>query len=351
MNRWSWEKLSGLILFIIAGTGILLSIILPMYKMSGSQQANTVLAITTALYVASALAALSATVLAILQILNKLGKSSKDIQWLTKEISNINNGHRDIDSKLEERKKVFQNTSIFSFYFIDRATIENAYNDIFYELVVDRVTSEAADVESGDIKANLRALGAAFGGKKSRTLTKDYKIGPLTLQHMFRRLQTETLGKGQVLLGLEGVDIDLTETHAFEEEISKLQKRFGLMVSSVLVEETKKKLTARAAENALQRLENASGWVLIDGKFEIEDAGEYYKCVYIHPVNRYLKDLASPVTITVTIKKSQQTNIADTFTQFIGEDTIPLKVYGKITMPIDRRRETWDLRINPLAIY
>jgi len=97
--------------------------------------------------------------------------------------------------------------------------------------------------------------------------------------------------------------------------------------------------------------EHATGWVLVEGKFKIEDRVDFYKCTYTHPVNQYLSNQASPVTISVLIPRtSLKEHIKGNYAQSIGK-SIPLKIYGQVWQPVDRKANTWDLQLTPLAIY
>jgi hypothetical protein len=112
------------------------------------------------------------------------------------------------------------------------------------------------------------------------------------------------------------------------------------------------KLREKAAETMLRKLENATGWVLIEGKFKIDKIdGGMYRCIYTHPVNEYFAKGDAPFTISFTIAATEiETRYVGNYAQSVGR-LIPLRVYGKVWQPINRLTQTADLEITPLAIY
>jgi hypothetical protein len=169
---------------------------------------------------------------------------------------------------------------------------------------------------------------------------------------MFARYQREAIKRGEVVLGLEELDIELNELQQFEVAVNNLQKSFELTLDQGLVEAHMAKLKQKAAETMLGKLENATGWVLMEGLFKIDKVdGEMYRCTYSHPVNEYFPKNSSPFTISFTIPTgSIETRYTGNYAQSSGS-LIPLRVYGKVWQPINRNTGTRDLAVTPYAIY
>jgi hypothetical protein len=154
-----------------------------------------------------------------------------------------------------------------------------------------------------------------------------------------------------VSLGIEEVDIELTELQAFEDAIENIKERFGLAIDEATLSKQRSLLKDRAAEKTLNKLEQITGWILIEGKFKIAKEGDFYKCIYNHPVNNYLSDQTCCVTISVLVPaNSLEEHIKGNYAQSIGK-SIPLIVYGQVWQPIDRQTAVWELQLTPLAIY
>ena len=206
---------------------------------------------------------------------------------------------------------------------------------------------------SGDIKGQLpKVLEAKAGGKNLRKWISTIKLPDISLGEMFRRYQRETILKDQVLLGLELLDVELTDLNKFNKLVSQLEKDFGLDVNEALLNERRRELRLKAAEKTLHRLETVTGWILLEGKFKIDDfSRDFYKLTYWHPVNDYIKGAGKQVYISTIVKKaSVEPHVAGNYAQSIGR-LIPIKVYGKVWQPLDRKSEAWEVQVTPLAIY
>jgi hypothetical protein len=169
---------------------------------------------------------------------------------------------------------------------------------------------------------------------------------------MFARYQRESINRGEVTLGLEELDIELNEMQQFEAAVDNFQRSFGLSLDRDLVDSHRAILKEKAAKTMLDKLENATGWILIEGRFKIDKVNdEMYLCTYNHPVNEYIHIEESPVTISFTIRiDSILPRYSGNYAQSLGR-LIPLRVYGKVWQPISRRMKAWNLEITPLAIY
>lgn len=241
-----------------------------------------------------------------------------------------------------------------SFHFANRDEIESLYNDYFKEPTIEQVVSEIAGEISGEASSSIpKLVEAKIGGKDFSKWISTIKIPDVSTEEKFRRYQRQTIINGQINLGLELVDIDLSELNKFESLLSEIKSTFGVSVENIdIVIQQREVLRQKAAEKTIIRLENATGQVLIDGKFSIAELNpEFYKCTYEHPVSQYLIGQKNKITIGVILRKdSIEPNIAGNYAQAIGK-SIPLKVYGKVWQPVERSNNIWELQITPLAVY
>jgi hypothetical protein len=112
----------------------------------------------------------------------------------------------------------------------------------------------------------------------------------------------------------------LSDLSAFEELITKLKSNFDLQLDNQQTEKQRALLKKKAAEKTILRLENATGWVLVEGKFKISELSkDFYKCIYEHPVSEYLAGEGKQITISIIIRKdSIESSIAGNYAQSIG---------------------------------
>lgn len=287
-------------------------------------------------------------------IIRYIYRVRRDIRQIGEEFKRY--GDRNLTAKHDEvevRKNRYLNIPTISFHFADNEQISNSYNDYFKEPTIEKVVSEMVSELGGEIAGKLpKVLEAKAGSKNLATWISDIKLPDISLAEKFRRWQRETIKQDQVTLGLELVDIDLSDLTAFEKAVSNLAEKFELAVPDNEVEAKRSDLRRRAAEKTITRLEKANGWVLMEGKFMITNlSDEFYKCVYRHPVNEYLTPGETDITIAVTMRKdSLKPNIAGNYAQSVGQ-SIPLKIYGKVWSPIDRPSEIHELQVTPLAVY
>lgn len=254
---------------------------------------------------------------------------------------------------LEEKRNRFLNIPNISFHYADKERIKGFYNDYFHEPIVENVIREFTKETSGDIKGSMpKILEATTGGKDLSKWIGTIKFPDVSLNRMFLRYQIETIKKNQVELGLELVDIELSALQRFETIVSELRDKFGLQIDEGRLLEHRKILKEKAAEQTLIKLEQATGWVLMEGLFRVTEAGVgFYKCVYEHPVSQYISDSQKMVTISVLIPKgSIEPYVAGNYSQSIGR-TISLRVYGEVWQPVNRNSGIWELQITPLCIY
>lgn len=275
---------------------------------------------------------------------------------LTRDVSDSNLrkylSERQIESVVDIKKEQFINLPNIRFHFVDKGQVESYYDDYFKEPTIESLVSEITGEVDAEVKANLpQIIESRIGSKDISKWMSTIKLPDVTLNRKFLRYQKETIKNEQVILGIEEVEIELTELDRFENTVENFEKRFGLVIGEDQLKATRSTLREKAAGKTLDRLEKVTGWVLVDGKFKIEDNDKFYRCVYEHPVNEYLTAQTGHVTITVLIKKDNlEPHISGNYAQSIGR-FIPLRVYGQVWAPIDRSTKVWDLQITPLAVY
>jgi len=254
----------------------------------------------------------------------------------------------------DKRLDSLANIPNVSFHFANRDEVESLYNDYFKEPTIEQVVSEIAGEVSGEASSRIpKVVEAKFGGKDFSKWVSTIKIPDVSTEEKFRRYQRQIIINGQVNLGLELVDIDLTELNKFEALILDMKSTFDVSIENVdVVNKQRDVLKQKAAEKTIIRLESATGQVLVDGKFVISELNsEFYKCTYEHPVSQYLIGQKNKITIGVILRKDAiEPNIAGNYAQAIGK-SIPLKVYGKVWQPVERSNNIWELQITPLAVY
>ena len=238
--------------------------------------------------------------------------------------------------KIRER---LVNIPNISFHYANKDNITNFYNDYFREPTVESLVKEAVSEISGDIKGNIPQFFETKAGGKN--LTK-----------WISSIKLADASNNQVTLGLEIADVELSNINGFEKLVSKLEGDFDFKIEATALAKGKAKLREKTAERTISKLEDTSGWVLVQGNFQISEATEeFYKCTYMHPINSYMSDTGKDVTISFLIPKNGiEQHVAGNYLQSVGGE-IPLTVYGKIWRPVNRKQNIWELQITPLAVY
>jgi len=279
-------------------------------------------------------------------IRNKLEKSFESTtEWVEK--------HGRFERIKQEKIKKFLNIPNISFHFADKDRIRNFYNDYFSEPTFESLVSEIISEASGEVKGSIpQIIESKIGNKDLSKWISTIKLPDITLNGMFKRYQRETIRNNEVALGIEEVEIELSEVQTFNDSIAELKSRFGFNISESVLDPHRSQLREKAANETLLKLEQATGSVLIEGRFKLEEEDEnFYRCTYNHPVNHYLSENKGPVVIVVLIpKNSLETSIAGNYTRSIGS-LVPLRVYGDVWKPIDTVGGSWELQITPLAVY
>lgn len=257
-----------------------------------------------------------------------------------------------IEKIIGEKEQRFINLPSIAFHYADKEWIKASYDDKFKEPTIASLVSEITGETGGEVKGSLpQIIESRIGSKDISKWISNIKLPETSLNSMFIRYQRETILSKQVTLGLEEVDIELSEINAFDDTINTLTKRFDLLLDEKLLEEQRIKLKVKAAERTLSKLEQITGAVLIEGRFKIDVVDEYYKCTYQHPVNDYLPKGLGIVSISVSFPKALvEARFSGNYAQSIGR-LIPLKIYGTVWEPVDRKSGSFDLKVNAIAIY
>ena len=258
-----------------------------------------------------------------------------------------------LEEAVDKKKTSFLNIPTITLHYANEDEIVDIYNDFFKEPTIEQFVSEKAREVGGGVKGEASKLfGGSIEGKDISKWIKTIKIPDISVAEKFRRYQRATIENNQVSIGLDLVDVDLTELNNFNELIDELHLEFDMKLDDLQVESNRASLKEKAVDKTLIRLENATGWILLDGKFKIDEISDsFYKCTYLHPVNEYITIGENKVTISMLLDKNfLKPNISGNYVQSIGK-LIPLKVYGKVWQPLDRREDIWDLQITPLAVY
>lgn len=258
-----------------------------------------------------------------------------------------------IEEAVDKKKLKFLNIPTITLHYANEEDINNIYNDYFNEPTIEKIISESAKELGGGVKGEAsKVFGASIEGKDIRKLIQTMKIPDISIAEKFRRYQRETIENNQVYIGLDLVDIDLTELNAFNRLVAELESKINMKLEDLKIENHRAILKEKAVDRTIIRLEDATGWILLDGKFKISPyLDDFYKCIYEHPVNEYINEKDNKITISMILNKQfLKSSVSSNYAQS-GEMLIPLKVYGNVWQPLNREEDVWDLQITPLAIY
>jgi hypothetical protein len=278
--------------------------------------------------------------------------SSIEIQRNPQEVL-LNKSVSNTEEILKDKQKRFLNIANVSFHYANKDQITSFYNDYFKEPTIEGLVSEISHEISDDVKGNIpKIIEAKIGGSDFSKWISTIKMPDTSLNGMFLKYQKETIKNNQVQLGIEEVDIELTNLQHFEDAINDFQKEFDFKFDNAMIENQRAYLKEKAAERTIIKLEQASGDVLIEGKFRIEEIeGNFYKCTFTHPVNEYIPEQIRPITISLLMPcNSIESQFAGNYKQSVDK-VIPMRVYGQVWQPIDRKSKTLDLQLTPLAVY
>src|SRR4051794_109862 len=153
-----------------------------------------------------------------------------------------------LDDIIGEKRNRFTNIPNIAFHFADEQQIRNFYDDYFKEPTIASLVSEITGEIDAQIKGSVpQILESKIGVRDLSKWVSTIKLPDTSLNGMFLRYQRETIKSGQVTLGLEEVDIELTELQAFDETVDTLRKRFDLKLEEQLLTDQRKHLKQKAA--------------------------------------------------------------------------------------------------------
>jgi hypothetical protein len=281
-----------------------------------------------------------------------------DLRATQEEVRNLikaieQSGLAKLVQDIDEKKRSFLNIPAIALHYADKEQIKDIYADYFREPTVERIESDVSRELGGDVSAEvLGTLGARGGRKDAVRLRSEMRPADISVSEMFRRYQAATIRNGQVNLGLELVNLDLSELKSFDDLTSQLRSKFDMRLNQGNVDERRRHLKEKGAARTVQRLSNATGWVLVEGGFTIRELDEAsYQLSYDHPVNEYLANPVQRISImTILSKELLEPHVAANYRESVGRP-IPLKVYGRMWEPVHIEAGVTALRILPLAVY
>ncbi|HYD16366.1 MAG TPA: hypothetical protein VEB03_00010 [Candidatus Nanoarchaeia archaeon] len=271
---------------------------------------------------------------------------------LERRIAATASSEKRLEKIISEKRDRFLNIPNVAFHFADSVQIANFYNDYFKEPTIASLVADMTNESDAHVKGSLpQVLESKLGTRDVAKWVSTIRLPETSLNGMFLRYQRETIRSDQVTLGIEEVDIELTELQSFDEAVQALRSSFDLSIDEPVLAKHRNLLRQKAAEHTLVKLEQATGWILVEGRFVIEAEADFFRCVYRHPVNDYLPESAPIVAIVVLLPRSSlETRVANNYVTSIGS-VVPLRVYGQVWRPIDRSTNSFTLHLTPLAVY
>jgi hypothetical protein len=257
-----------------------------------------------------------------------------------------------IEKTVAEKRRKLRDIPNIRFHYVRKDLVESYYNDYFKEPIIKELISEEIGERLTEVKGSVpQILESNLGDKELSKWISTIKLPETSLSAMFLRYQRKLIEENQVLLGIEEADIESSEVEEFDHAIEHLCRRFALKLDENLLNEHRNVLKEKAAKKILKRMEKASGLLLIEGKFLIDQQEEYYKCVYEHPVNSYLSRQTNSVVISFRLKCSDiEPDFSANYETSIRR-SIPLKVFGNVWQPLSIKDGNWEFQIVPIAVY
>lgn len=252
---------------------------------------------------------------------------------------------------LDDRSKYFFENPASTLYYANHLEIDNIYRTYFEEDIVTSITSEIYEESGGEISAFFsKVVGVKQAGKDTTKTTKKYKPKEETTLGKFIRFQQETILRQQIDIGLDLVDIDYQEINELDDALTWLWEVYELAFHESYDEiaEKRNSLFEKASEATMIRLEMAKDLILLDEKFLISEDEKNYICSYTHPIDENFVD--KNIRIVFMIPKNENHNIKFDFHK-VMEKVIPLRVFGKVLIPLDRQTDNWEMVITPIAVY
>jgi hypothetical protein len=184
----------------------------------------------TSISIATATALMSVTLSRYLDV----SKEKEEIkEKYFREISNRLGSLKELESSISEKyqkkKQRFLDIPVVTFHYIDEERIKNFYKDYFTEPTVETLVAKTMSEISGDTKANIpKILESKLGAKNLTELVSSMRFPEESISSMFLRYQREILNKNQVTLGLEEVELELSELEEFEKLVDNIKQKYDL---------------------------------------------------------------------------------------------------------------------------
>lgn len=254
---------------------------------------------------------------------------------------------------IDEQSRYFLQIPITTLYYGDYEEIENIYTTYFGEDTVIAITSETSEETGGEINALFsKFFGMKHAGKDSTKIVKSYKPKEETILNKFLRYQRATILRRQVNLGLEFVRVDFSDLNEFQDNLNKFTNTYQINLEGSANELDRKysELYDKGVEETFLLLERAKDLILMEEKFSILENDTHYICNYLHPVSEYVAHKGIQVIIKFSIPKANLHSPNFDFAQVVGK-VIPIRVFGKVVLPLDRKSNNWEMLIKPIAVH
>lgn len=276
-------------------------------------------------------------------------------QYYRKNDPKVKEAHENeiLKKDIDERSKYFLGISIPTLYYVNSEEINNIYATYFGEDVVTAITSESLEEVGGEINAVVaKAVGVKQADKDTTKTIKKYKPREETALSKFLRYQEAVILKKQINLWLNFESVDFQQYNDFEANYSWFidTYKIDLSKSADEIQNKRDELWMKGIEKTTVQLEEAKDLVLMEEKFNISEDEKNYICTYIHPITNWISYRGLQVTIKFLIPKDGVSNNGIDFSQVIGK-VIPLRVFGKVIVPLDRNSNNSEMLIKPIGVY
>jgi hypothetical protein len=256
---------------------------------------------------------------------------------------------------IESIQNEFLRLTDVRFLYADKNEIDRLYNDyLSSDFKIEGVSTETTKETGGNIGLGDKTIPIEIKGNKKATskITTTMKTFPISTNAMFLKYQQVIIGSNQVTFGLEiGGSTQSPEQIEFDGLINKLKNKFNLSIQPEQIAQKIKDLKEKAAEETLLRLEQASGIILIKEKFEVTENEKTYKFSYLHPISEQLpnENNENKVKIVFFLEKDliENKNVINS----VINQHMPLKVHGRVILPLSRKEKRLELHIEPTAVY
>ena len=258
-----------------------------------------------------------------------------------------------LSRELDETSLKFLSIPITALYYVNVEEIGTIYSTYFGEDIVTSITSETSEESGGEISAVFsKIFGVKQAGKDSTKIIKNFKPKEETILAKFLRYQRAVILRKQITLDLDNAPMDYRLINEFDDTVAWLVHNQGVDLTKSTDELNSKRaeLLQVATTQTIERLETAKDLILLEGKFLVTQNDNNYICTYFHPVNQVFPYQDMQVTIKFLIPKEETQKAIFDFNQVIDK-YIPLRIFGKVVLPVDRSTFTWEMLVKPIGVY